>query len=186
MADGRARIDLGEGGGGMTHSEFIQWLETHDACEPAITWAKEHGYTPEQAWERCERGDWLAWWYFEAHPEDERLQALVGGHIANTVRHLMTDERSTKAVDMAIAYGEGRATREECKEANEAAVAVAINRPDDSASWSAASASWSAASASASAWASAWASENKAANQRQTADICRKFLTCPLPEPPKE
>jgi len=52
------------------------------------------------------------WLHQRTNKEDLKVRTLAKGHCANTVRHLMKDERSLKAVDTAIAYGEGRITKE--------------------------------------------------------------------------
>jgi hypothetical protein len=73
----------------------------------------------------------------------------------------MTDERSIKAVDVAIAFGEGKATREELDAAAYAAVAAVA----------------AAAGAAAAAYAAAGAAYAAvAANRQQAADICRKYI----------
>ena len=80
------------------------------ACSDAVELAKD------KSWEeiyQCHRGDWLCWLFKRTNPNDLQLLTLVKGHQANTVRHLMKDKRSIKAVDAAIAFGEGRITKEE-------------------------------------------------------------------------
>jgi hypothetical protein len=52
---------------------------------------------------------------------------LTKGHCANTVRHLMKDKRSRDAVDAAIAYGEGKITREELNNFSDDAMAAYID-----------------------------------------------------------
>ena len=47
------------------------------------------------------------------YPKNLRELTLAKGHCANTVRHLMKDQRSIDAVDAAIAFGEGKITKEE-------------------------------------------------------------------------
>jgi hypothetical protein len=117
---------------------FKEYLKSLDACQPAVAWA---GNKPiEQVVAECHRGDWLLWLAKKCGVELQPL-TLAKGHCANTVRHLMTDERSLKAVDVAIAFGEGKATREELDDAADAATAAA-----------------------------------DAANQQETADICRKYI----------
>ena len=128
-----------------------EYLKSLDACGPAIEWAGDKPV--EEVVAECHRGDWLLWLAQKCGVELQPL-TLAKGHCANTVRHLMTDERITRAVDVAIAFGEGRATREEL---------------DDAAS--AASAAYAAYSAYA-----AYASAAYAANQQETADICRKYI----------
>ena len=130
---------------------FKEYLKSLDACEPAIDLAGDKPI--EQIVAECHRGDWLLWLAKKCGVELQPL-TLAKGHCANTVRHLMTDERSLKAVDVAIAFGEGKATREELDDAASAADAYAY-----------------AASAADAAFASAYA-----ANQQETADICRKYI----------
>ena len=128
---------------------FKEYLESVDACEPAVEWAGDKPI--EQVVAECHRGDWLLWLAKKCGVEPQPL-TLAKGHCANTVRHLMTDERSLKAVDVAIAFAEGKATREELDDAADAAYAAY-------------------ASAFAAASAAAYA-----ANQQETADICRKYI----------
>ena len=113
---------------------FKEYLKSVDACQSAIDWAGDKPV--EQVVAECHRGDWLLWLAQKCGVELQPL-TLAKGHCANTVRHLMTDESSLKAVDVAIAFGEGRATRQELDDAASAAYA---------------------------------------ANQQETADICRKYI----------
>jgi hypothetical protein len=159
-----------------------KFLKKHDACEDGYEFAKD--LTLEQFLDTCNRGDWILWLFERTNPLDERLMTLAAGHCANSVRHLMRDERSLRAVDMAIAYGEGRATEEELEAAAEAAAAAAY------AGDAVFNAAAYAADAAANAYAYAYASDAAAAayasyasnaadeedNQKQTADICRKYL----------
>jgi hypothetical protein len=136
-------------------------------CSEAREWAGDK--TIEEIVEQCHRGDWLLWL---AAKIDIGLQplTLAKGHCANTVRHLMKDERSIKAVDTAIAFGEGKATREELDKAADAA---------DAAAWVAAyvAVAWVAADVAADAAdAAAWVAAYKKENQMKTADICRKYI----------
>ena len=140
----------------------MQLLKKHNACNEAQTWAKDK--TIEEAYNTCHRGDWMLWLFAKTNPDDLQRLTLAKGHCANTVRHLMKDERSIKAVDMAIAFGEGKATRDEL---NAAAAAAA-------AAYTAADAAAVVAAADAADDAAADAAEKS--NQLQTADICRKYL----------
>jgi len=121
---------------------------------------------------------------------------LAKAHCANTERHFMKDERSIKAVDIAIAFGEGRSTDNELIAAANAAAEVAANA-FTAASYYAANAAAATANANATktvhynsayaayyiaAVAAAYASsKNKNSarkeNEKLTADICRKYLT---------
>ena len=158
---------------------FKEYLKSLGACQPAVAWA---GNKPiEQVVAECHRGDWLLWLAKKCGVELQPL-TLAKGHCANTVRHLMTDERSLKAVDAAIAFGEGKATREELDDAADAAFASAY------AAFAAASAADAAFASAYAADASAYAADASAsaadgalvypivANQQETADICRKYI----------
>ena len=93
-------------------------LKKLNACQPAREWADDK--TIEEIWATCYRGDWMLWLARKLNI-DKRVLTLAKGHCANTVRHLMKDERSIAAVDMAIKYGEGNATDSELAAAADAA-----------------------------------------------------------------
>jgi|688.fasta_scaffold544513_2 hypothetical protein len=146
---------------------FNQYLQSVEACKPAVEWAGNK--TIEEVVATCHRGDWLLWL---AKKCDIGLQplTLAKGHCANIIRHLMKDERSIKAVDVAIAFGEGKATREEL----DAAADAAYYAEADGAYYAAAAAAAYAAAAYYAAAAAAYVAA--AANRMQTADICRKYI----------
>ena len=149
------------------------------ACSEAREWAENKSW--EEIYNTCHRGDWLLWLFKKTNPDDLQLLTLAKGHCANTVRHLMKDERSIKAIDVAIAFGEGKATREELDNA-------AVDAAADAAAYAAAAAAAAAdaAAADAAAYATAYAATYAAAyaatyaakkhNQQLTADICRMYL----------
>ena len=154
---------------------FKQLLNKLNACKEAVRWADDK--TIEQVIEQCHRGDWLLWL---ARRVDIGLHplTLAKGHCANTVRHLMKDERSIKAVDTAIAFGEGKVTIAEFA-ADYAAAAAAYAAADaayaaaDAAAYAAAAYAAAAAAAVDAAAAAAYA---RIKNQQQTADICRQYI----------
>ena len=123
-------------------------LKKLHACEEAREWAGDK--TWEEIYNTCHRGDWLLWLFQRTNPNDKRRLVLVGAHCANTVRHLL-NERSKLAVDVAISHGEGKATEEELADAAYAAYAADIV-------------------------ADIVADIAREQNQKQTADICRKYL----------
>jgi len=143
---------------------FKELLNNLDACLEAKEWAKD--MTIEEVVENCHRGDWLLWL---AQKIDIELQplTLAKANCANTVRHLMKDERIKNAIDVAIKFGEGNATIEEL----DAAV-------DTVAAYAAAAAADAAYTAAAAANADAYAAyaDAKKQNQQLTAEICRKHI----------
>ena len=94
-----------------------------NACQDAKDWAADKSW--KEIFETCHRGDWLLWLFQKTNPNDLQLLTLAKGHCTNTVRHLLKDERSIKAVDVAIAFGEGKASREELDAAYAAAAYAA-------------------------------------------------------------
>ena len=156
----------------MTFKELLIKL---DACESAKEWARDMPI--EEIVSTCHRGDWLLW-LAKKVDVDLRLRTLAKGHCANTVRRLMEDERSINAVNVAIAFGEGKATREELDAAAVGAVAVAtVAAAAYAAAVSAADAAVAAAVAAADA-----AYVSVAANRQQAADICRQYIGAALIE----
>jgi len=131
-------------------TKLEQFLIRNNACPDGLEFAKN--LTLEQFWTTCPRGDWILWLFAKMNPDCLRELTLAKEHCANTVRHLMKDKRSIKAVDVAIAFGEGRATREELDAANRAAYAATTTA------------------------AAVDATDARKASQKLTADICRKYL----------
>ena len=153
---------------------FKEYLKSVDACQSAIDWAGDKPV--EQVVAECHRGDWLLWLAKKCGVELQPL-TLAKGHCANTVRHLMTDQRSTRAVDVAIAFGEGRATRQELDAAARAAYAAAYtDAAADCAAYAAADAAADADYAADAAAVASAAYSAYSANRQETADICRKYI----------
>lgn len=178
----------------LNYSNLLQELH---ACTDAQEWAKNK--TWKEVYSTCHRGDWLLWLFCTVNPRDLQLLTLAKGHCANTVRHLMRDKRSINAVDVVIAFGEGKATLEELDHAYtgayaayawaaaDAAVFAASSTAyaastaastavfDDSITAAAAASTASTAANAAESASTATASAHKE-NQLLTADICRKYL----------
>lgn len=165
-------------------------LKELNACDSAQKWASDK--TWEQIYNECHRGDWLCWLFVRTNPNDIQLLTLVKGHQANTVRHLMKDERSLAAVDAAIAFGEGKITIDELNLAaikaydvyaaksydvyDVSAAAYASHAAAYAAAYSAYAADAAAYSADAAAYSAAAAATSKEQNQQEGAYIFRKFI----------
>ena len=148
-----------------------------NACKEAIEWAGDR--TIEEIVKDCYRGDWLLELAKKIGIELQPL-TLAKGHCANTVRHLMENETSIKAVDMAIAFGEGRATMEELNNATAAFFPSAFYTADCAAR-AAYAAFYTADAAANAAFYAANAADDAAGaarkqNQKETAEICRKYI----------
>ena len=190
----------------MTNSNktLKNFLKEHNACKDGYIFAKD--LTLEQFLDTCPRGDWILWLFARMNPESLKELTLAKGHCANTVRHLMKDNRSVQAVDAAIKFGEGKICKKELDKAASAAYSIdytpayAAASAASAAYYSAASAAYSAAyadadvfaaaSAHASAYSAAYSAAASAASaaysaaysaartqhQKKTANICRKYL----------
>jgi hypothetical protein len=134
-----------------------------NACEDARVWAEDKSI--EQVITECHRGDWLLWLASKVEMDFQTI-TLAKGLCANTVRHLMKDDCSIKAVDVAIAFGRGEATRKELNAAYVYAYAAAAYA--------------AAAAAAAAAYAADAAARQQ--NQQETADICREVFGSKLIE----
>ncbi len=173
---------------------FKELLIELRACSDARKWAVDMPI--EEIVTTCHRGDWLLWLAQKVNIPLKEL-TLAKGYCAKTVIHLMKDERSIKAVEAAIAFGEGNITRGELDAAYAAAYAAAdAAAADAAAAYAAAYAAYAATYAAAYAatyaayaatYAAAYAATYAAAyaayatntrtkNQLETADICRKYI----------
>jgi len=164
---------------------FQELLKSIDACQDAKDWASEK--TWEEAYRDCPRGDWMLWLFQKTNPDNLKELTLAKGHCANTVKNLMKDERSVKAVDTAIAFGEGKATTEELNVAASASTAASAASAYAASAYAASAAADAAYAAAYAAYAAAFAASASAAsasasaaarkeNLQLTADICRKYL----------
>lgn len=142
---------------------FKELLIELDACEEAVDWAEDK--TVEEVVEQCHRGDWLLWL---ADRVDIGLQplTLAEGQCANTVRHLMTDERIRVAIDASIAFGEGRVAKDDLNRTGYASAAA----------WAAHVAYTAAETAAAAAYTAYGNHVARKENQALTADICRQYI----------
>jgi hypothetical protein len=91
-------------------------LEKLSACSEAIEWVATQKNKIE-AWQNCERGDWMLWLAKRLDVDDRKL-TLAKFKCANQVRHLMTDKRSTDALNAAEKYGNGEISRDELDNAS--------------------------------------------------------------------
>lgn len=135
----------------MTLREFAL---QHNACQEGLEWLGERDL--QAMWAECHRSDWMAWLLFKLGWDDARTMHLYACWCVRQVWHLLTDERSRNAVEVAERYAAGNATDDELDAAMDAAGAASW-----APAWAAArAAAW--ASARAAAGASAWASARAA------------------------
>ena len=158
------------------------FLKKHSACTRGAKWALAIGDDMADVWDALiEQGkrDWLLW--TATRPgvfPDAVLRKLACRFIQETpiadgrkVWDLLTDERSRKAVEVAEAYADGKATKEDMAAAYAASDAAAYAVSDD-----AAKAAYAAAKAAsdAAAYATAYAAA-KAAQIKMIAELGNPF-----------
>src|SRR5690606_8873474 len=143
----------------MNHIE----IEKYRPCTEALRFRMQYN-SFQEAWAECPRGDWMLW-SAQRVGVDLRTLTRAKALCALTVQHLMKDERSGRACDIALKFADGEATREELDDAAAAA---------DDADAAAAADADAAAAAAAAAFAAAAAARIK--SQQQTAEICREHL----------
>ena len=143
---------------------FQQFLIEKNACEIAQKWAI--GKTIEQAIDECHKGGWL-FWLAEKLSVDDRILVGAVAECAKTVRHLMVDQRCKTAIDVYIAYANGKATKDDY-------LTACAN-----ASWAARDAAQCGRMAELAAADAVCAAD---ANPPKTTDICRNILKGPILE----
>ena len=168
----------------MNATEIKQKLIDLDACREAREWADRK--TLSEIWEQCPRGDWMLWLARRAGV-DKRTMTAAKADCAATIKHLMKDPRSIKALETAQAYGRGEATDDELAAAADAAAAAAAAYAAYAAAAYAvaaaayADAAYAAYAASAAAYAAAAADADAYAARKQsqirTAEIVRSIIT---------
>jgi hypothetical protein len=151
----------------MTVAEFC---ELHNACKEGREWAVANCHTMQEVWATA-KPEWLIWVATRKGVLTEKEQRLFACWTVRQVWHLLTDQRSRTAVEVAEKFANGEATSQELAAAWAAAGAAAraaAGAAAGAAAWAAAraavrAAAWAAAGAAAwdaawdAAWAAAWA-----------------------------
>ena len=163
----------------------------YDACKSS-----------KEAWNNCPRGDWMLWIALKLGV-NIKILTLAKVHCALTMKHLIKDKRSIKALEVALKFANNKATLKELKIADSAAHAAAhiiYANAANAAAYTCANAAYAAAYAAyaadaadaayavntianAAAYTAAYAADAaytdaaKIKNQLETANICRKYLT---------
>lgn len=88
----------------MSNTQTIE-IEKFNPCEEALEFRKQYS-TFKEAWENCPRGDWMLWIAKKLNV-DLRPLTLAKVRCASTVRHLMRDQRSINALDVALKFANG-------------------------------------------------------------------------------
>jgi len=90
------------------------FCEKYGACAEGREWAMAHGATMQEIWERPDlKPEWRIWVATRPGVLDDRTLRLFACWCVRQVWHLLTDERSRNAVEVAERYADGKATKEE-------------------------------------------------------------------------
>lgn len=92
-------------------------------CRESIEWCGNR--TPQQAYEECERGDWLLWMAIKCGV-NQKIVALTACACADTVLYLTEGVLPCKVLKVVRKHLKGKATLSEVKKAANAAFKVAI------------------------------------------------------------
>ena len=105
----------------MTIQEFC---EKHNACREGREWALANCNSMQEAWDKCDRPDWLIWIATRPNVLDDKTLRLFAVWCCRQIQHLMTDPRSIAAVDAAEQFANGLISKEQLKAAASAADAA--------------------------------------------------------------
>ena len=182
--------------------KFITKLQRLNACSDAIKWAEQYK-TFQEAWDKCERADWMLWIAGKLADKNGNRKEVVLCACKCTrtaLKYLPKNEkRPLKCIQTVEKWAKGKATIEEVREARAAtAYAAAAYAADDAAYAAADAAAYAAdaayaATAYAAADAAAYAAADAAAyaaddaayaaarikSLKSLANIVRKSLKCP-------
>ena len=147
-----------------------------NACGEGMEWLADQ--TAEDAWATCQRGDWMLWVGSRCGVDLQTI-TLTKVKCARLVQHLMQDQRSLDALDVAEQFALGNATRKQLAAAASTAGHASYDAAADA--YAAADAAADATDAYA-AYAAAYAADaaaDYATREKiltQCADICRKTI----------
>jgi hypothetical protein len=180
-----------------TTLDALKWAVANNACSgpgEAIEWLESlpEGTTMAEAWEQCQRADWMLWALRKAKlcldsPALHEFACRVAERAlkAEVEAGRSVDARSWAAIRVKCAWLQGEATDDELRTAEEAAEEAARAAARAEAAWAAAraEAAWAAARAAtraAAARAAARAEQARAAARAEQADLLRKLLGNPF------
>lgn len=95
----------------MRQNKAIELMHNYGACYEAQRWGFDR--TVQEAWEACDRGDWMLWMYGRLNNASTKEVYLVKGLMADIVSDTLNTESQKDVIRSAIAYGRGDMTREE-------------------------------------------------------------------------
>ena len=108
----------------MTNAELIELLNDKHACVEARDWV--NGQSAQEAWEKCERPDWLFWFCGTVGVQRKQLVLAACGCVRLALKFVEEGEdRPRLCIEMTERWARGKATIEEVQQATQAANAYA-------------------------------------------------------------
>ena len=101
-----------------------QFCDKHKACKEGRDWALENCSSMPDVWDKLP-AEWLVWVATRQGVLTDKELRLFAVYCARSVEHLMADQRSRQAIDVAERFAHGNATDEELTAAWAAARAAA-------------------------------------------------------------
>ena len=73
--------------------QIAELIKQHAPCAGGVKWLKKHGIkTVSEAYNKCERSDWLIWLLVEVHGIDRRQRVTLSCQIVRTIWHLLSED----------------------------------------------------------------------------------------------
>ena len=162
----------------MKNSEFVEFLESKEACVEGIEWVGKK--TLATAWKKLDRSDWMLWLLTKLNWDKKIIVSIACDCAETALKYIPEGEARPKAaIDMARLWMVGGCTKKQINAATEAAADAAraafaavctASAAASAASAAAVCAAYAAASADASAAASAACADASAACADASAD----------------
>ena len=140
----------------MNTKSIEEFCRIHHVCREGSEWALANCKDMQQVWSMA-RPDWLVWIATRRGVLTDSELRRFAIFSARSVEHLLTDERSRHAIDVAERFLNGEASAAQVEAAAAGAAPLDASR---AAAWAARAAAAMAADA---AWATAWAAARAAA-----------------------
>ena len=102
-----------------------EFLKHHEACERGYKWAVTTCENMQDVWDKASADD-LIWVATRKGVMDDKVARKFACWCVRQIWHLLTDERSRRAVEVAERYADGLATCEELVAASAAARVAAL------------------------------------------------------------
>jgi hypothetical protein len=104
---------------------IAEFCDRHGACNDGRQWALDNCDSMQSAWEKL-KPEWLIWVAMQPGVLTDKELRLFAVFCARSVQHLITDERSVNAINVAERHANGEATDQELAAAWDAARAAAV------------------------------------------------------------